>query len=337
MAAGCANLNAGLGARSAGSADAFHRALQQGPPPVLRRPPGPIPHKGHFSTVLQHAVKRIYEHGASALPDHVVHDGGEFVTLLDGFPKAEVHLLALPKESIPGPAALAGDARGHLPMLKRLAAYVAWLLGHLASIRPDLTWRHGVHASPSLQQLHVHIISQDFNSPCMKNKKHFNSFQPPFLVPVDELIAALEQDRPGAAPSPGARVALRLEGQGRAGAQAEAWLRGELRCSGCGAEFGSKFAELKRHLGSCSVPPSASPPCLWRDSSPASPAAQAPEEGGDGSVRASPAGIGLEAADEAAAAPARTPASKRPRGGLHGQRADPKCARSDVVEVPDSE
>lgn len=39
-----------------------------------------------------------------------------------------------------------------------------------------LPCRCGYHAIPSLQPLHIHIISQDFDSPALKKKQHWNSF-----------------------------------------------------------------------------------------------------------------------------------------------------------------
>lgn len=309
-------------------AQAFYDTLRQGSPPMLRRPPGPIPLKGHFSTVLQYAVKQIVDHGVSSMSDYVHHDGGEFVTLFDGYPKAEVHLLALPKDqNISGPQLLAGDPSRHLPMLKRLSAYVAWLLENLATSRPDLTWRHGVHAHPSLLQLHVHVISQDFQSPCMKNKKHWNSFQPPFLVPLDDIIDALEDG----SISPGSRVALALDGKGAAGKQGEAWLRGDMVCRG--VNFGNKFADLKRHLVSCKPPPSASPPRRWSGSSATGEHEEEPVAS-ESSAAGSAIGTGtaFTVAMSGPLAATSIEAAARAAAGPHFKRP-----RVEVIELPDSD
>lgn len=40
----------------------------------------------------------------------------------------------------------------------------------------------GYHAKPSMQRLHLHVISRDFHSPWLKTKKHWNSFNSPFLL-----------------------------------------------------------------------------------------------------------------------------------------------------------
>lgn len=40
----------------------------------------------------------------------------------------------------------------------------------------------GYHAKPSMQRLHLHVISRDFHSPCLKTKKHWNTFNTPYLL-----------------------------------------------------------------------------------------------------------------------------------------------------------
>lgn len=39
----------------------------------------------------------------------------------------------------------------------------------------------GYHISPSMQRLHLHVISTDFNSNYLKTKKHWNSFNTDFF------------------------------------------------------------------------------------------------------------------------------------------------------------
>lgn len=45
----------------------------------------------------------------------------------------------------------------------------------------------GIHSIPSLSNLHIHVMTKDFHSPRLKNKKHYNSFTTKFFVPFDEL------------------------------------------------------------------------------------------------------------------------------------------------------
>ena len=44
---------------------------------------------------------------------------------------------------------------------------------------------------PSMQQLHMHIISEDMNSESLKNKKHWNSFCSEFFVSAVSSLAVV--------------------------------------------------------------------------------------------------------------------------------------------------
>lgn len=237
----------------------FHRSLQEGPPlgPLVPNP-GPMPLAGHFSLVLEQALDRLDKHQASdrSFGKYIVHFTDEFVTFHDGYPKAAIHLLVLPRRvRIAGLGQLTAS---DLPMLRRLGAYVSWVLqtaeGQAGD--PGLGWMHGVHSVPSLKQLHVHIMTLDLCSPCMKNAKHFSSFQPPFLVALDNIIDTLEKSE-----DVSNRFGLRTA--------EEDMKKRSLCCHRCGLDFGRKFAELKRHLSSCASPPRAPwlPPQRWKLSS----------------------------------------------------------------------
>ncbi|KAF2466195.1 HIT-like protein [Lindgomyces ingoldianus] len=84
----------------------------------------------------------------------------------------------------------------------------------------------GVHTHPSMSHLHIHVISVDMHSPCLKHKKHYLSFNSTFFVSLDDF--PLEEDslrfHPGDWPS---------------------W---EMKCWRCGRNFGNKFKALKHHL-----------------------------------------------------------------------------------------
>merc|ERR1712187_1053163 len=102
--------------------------------------------------------------------------------------KSTVHLLVLPRVRI---LSMRDVGYKDLPMLRSLADYLAWMLQGLEQQFPDLRFTHGLHSVPSLRQLHIHVLSRDFLSPCMKNAKHFNSFQNPFFVPLGAVIDTL--------------------------------------------------------------------------------------------------------------------------------------------------
>lgn len=58
---------------------------------------------------------------------------------------------------------------------------------------PSANFKMGFHAIPSLKQLHMHVISDDFNSEFLKSKKHWNSYTTEFFVSTEDFIKLLEQ------------------------------------------------------------------------------------------------------------------------------------------------
>ncbi len=84
----------------------------------------------------------------------------------------------------------------------------------------------GAHTHPSMNHMHIHIMSREMHSPCMKHKKHYLSFNSSFFVDVDEFPLAEDSERfhPGDWPS---------------------W---DMRCWRCGENHQNKFAKLKGHL-----------------------------------------------------------------------------------------
>lgn len=84
----------------------------------------------------------------------------------------------------------------------------------------------GVHTHPSMSHLHIHIFSRDMQSPWLKHKKHYLSFNSSFLVQMRDfpLEKGSERFHPGDWPS---------------------W---NMKCWRCGKNFKNKFAALKVHL-----------------------------------------------------------------------------------------
>ncbi|KAJ6438601.1 aprataxin-like protein [Purpureocillium lavendulum] len=86
----------------------------------------------------------------------------------------------------------------------------------------------GVHAVPSMRHLHIHVLSRDMHSASLKHRKHYNSFNTPFLVDV--------ADFPLAADDP------------RRDPKGHGYLRRDLVCWRCKRNFKNHFKELKEHL-----------------------------------------------------------------------------------------
>ncbi|KAI3399347.1 hypothetical protein diail_7302 [Diaporthe ilicicola] len=84
----------------------------------------------------------------------------------------------------------------------------------------------GIHAHPSMNHLHVHVLSRDMHSDRVKVRKHYNSFTTAFFVPLDDFPLAKDDPRRHQAH----------------------WHERPMVCWRCGRDFGNKFKELKIHL-----------------------------------------------------------------------------------------
>mmetsp|Transcript_30973 Transcript_30973/g.56603 ORF Transcript_30973/g.56603 Transcript_30973/m.56603 type:complete len:295 (-) Transcript_30973:143-1027(-) len=230
------------------TAEEFLQSLRESEKlPPLKPPKDGVPLDGMpFSHGLRVALGRL-DAGDAGVLSHFAHVHRDFVALYDGKPKSSVHLLAMPRIRVEGIRSL---TKHDLPMLERLAAYCTWLQEELSAQFPALTWRHGAHANPSCKQLHIHVMSQDFRSHCMNNKKRWNSFQPPFLVPLQEMMQNLQADC-----QEGALGTLDV-------ASADLLLQSDIQCHSCGWNFGSNFRALQRHLERCQAIESQPPPLV---------------------------------------------------------------------------
>lgn len=181
----------------------------------------------------------------------------------DGYPKSSVHLLVLPRSPFkthlhPFLALNNSDpefltaVRAECAKAKELAAselrrrygkYSAQDQAREAALSdpdadsdaelpPGRDWaasiRVGVHAVPSMANLHIHIISVDRYSESLKHRKHYNSFATPVFVPLEDFPLAEDDVR-------------RWSGR-------EGYLKRDFVCWRCGMEFGKQFKRLKEHL-----------------------------------------------------------------------------------------
>jgi diadenosine tetraphosphate (Ap4A) HIT family hydrolase len=132
------------------------------------------------------------------------------VTIVDKYAKSSAHFLIVPLQRVQC-IPLALEPRAHLALLRALLARARALVRDRGGIvfaaddaeggsidaasraacgetgeggagaaaaapTAERQYRIGLHATPSLSQLHVHVITQDFDSPCLKKKLHWNSF-----------------------------------------------------------------------------------------------------------------------------------------------------------------
>lgn len=206
-----------------------------------------------------------YIANAESLPSSsVVFASPSFVAIHDLYPKATVHCLLLPRsldKSLLHPfdafedAGFLASTRAEAARLKDLVAReLQRLVGEHSvadgprravldgEVEPETDaegrvvlpqgrdWMAevmvGVHARPSMNHLHVHVLSRDMYSASLKVRKHYNSFTTDFFVPLEDFPLAADDPR-----------------RDQAG-----WHEKPMRCWRCGRNFGNRFQELKKHL-----------------------------------------------------------------------------------------
>ncbi|KAG7458900.1 hypothetical protein MATL_G00225630 [Megalops atlanticus] len=200
-------------------------------PPPKQKPHAPEKTEsvGHWSQGLKASMQD---------PEMQVYKDEKVVVIKDKYPKARYHWLVLPWESI---ASLKALRREHSSLLRHMHRVGERMVEQCPDTRPP-RFRLGYHAIPSMSHVHLHVISQDFDSPCLKNKKHWNSFTTDYFIESKErdcsfpsltdVIEMLEKD---------GRVTVK-EG-------ASELLKLPLRCHVCRREL-STIPQLKEHLKS---------------------------------------------------------------------------------------
>ncbi|RKF54753.1 Aprataxin-like protein [Golovinomyces cichoracearum] len=198
----------------------------------------------------------------------VVSYNNEFVVIKDKFPKSSVHMLILPRDTKfsrlhPFEAFEHAEFLASVQLqLKKVKEMVVNEIRNRYGIfslkdaqrqnllregraveseieeddrRQPLTGRNwdaevisGIHARPSMNHLHIHVLSVDRLSDSLKHRKHYNSFTTNFFIPLEDF------------PLPSDDV--------RRFPEREGYLNSELKCWRCGKNFGNKFSNLKKHL-----------------------------------------------------------------------------------------
>ncbi|KAI8966153.1 HIT-like protein [Daldinia sp. FL1419] len=202
-----------------------------------------------------------YTHDPTAFPaSRVIYYNDDFVAINDMYPKSTVHTLLLPRsprsrmhpfDAFEDPSFLA-SVQAETQKLKRLVAkelqrrygrFSALDREREAVLNGQKDWDGdelpkgrdwesellvGIHAHPSMNDLHIHVLAPDMVSECMRHRKHYNSFNTPFLIDVADFPLAKNDPR---------------RHPGKAG-----YMNSDLKCWRCGKNFGSSFKQLKEHL-----------------------------------------------------------------------------------------
>ncbi|OWM81694.1 hypothetical protein CDL15_Pgr007732 [Punica granatum] len=155
----------------------------------------------------------------------------DVVVIKDVYPKAQRHLLVLARtENLDR---LSDVRQEHLDLLRRMHAVgLKWAEKLLQEDDASLVFRLGYHSVPSMRQLHLHVISQDFNSPHLKNKKHWNSFNTAFFRDSVDVIEEVSS-----------KGKATIKGD-------EGLLSMELRCHRCRSAH-PNIPRLKSHITNC--------------------------------------------------------------------------------------
>ncbi|KAH9630440.1 hypothetical protein HF086_016978 [Spodoptera exigua] len=118
-------------------------------------------------------------------PESIVKKSKQVVVIKDKYPKAKIHFLVLPEADINSIYAL---DKSHIGILEEFGKIFEEI-----KKEEKAPLKAGFHAVPSMQRLHMHIISTDMVSPCLKTKQHWNSFTTKFFRPYTEVLEELKE------------------------------------------------------------------------------------------------------------------------------------------------
>ncbi|KAK9894865.1 HIT-like protein, partial [Cystobasidium minutum MCA 4210] len=190
----------------------------------------------------------------SSLPDDILlMHTKQTLTIWDKYPKAKFHFLTLPRLPFIEPGS--GDeltqatldslsallANKHalkvLKILKDASDEVKEQIEDEMLKREGFIWpiSVGFHAIESMSHVHLHVISQDFLSDSLKNKKHWNSFNPShgFFLHLEDMIDWVQNRT--------------LKQHNKSKKAYEELLKSDMQCHKCEDSFPT-IPALKRHL-----------------------------------------------------------------------------------------
>jgi len=233
--------------------------------PKRKAPPSASPpRKSHSRNLFSHrdGLGAYILHPEKYDSTRVIFYDSDFVAIHDLYPKSSVHTLLLPRsekhnllhpfDAFEDPIFLASVRtqvtkltalvakelqRKYGPVSKQDSAREAVLNGEVElaegeEIPQGRNWEKevmvGIHAHPSMNHLHIHVLSRDRFSTCLKHRKHYNSFNTGFFVSMDDFPLGADDER-------------RLT-SGRN------YMEEDMVCWRCGKNFQNKFSNLKDHL-----------------------------------------------------------------------------------------
>lgn len=183
-----------------------------------------------------HRALRVYlkEEISAERKIRIYYRDDDFVVIYDAFPKAKAHLLLIPRPStllgeVQEMCGLNGKHKSELERFHRFAHRVKMEVEK----EKGVVMKMGYHIIPSLTPLHLHIVSEEFESTCLKTKKHWNSFNSDFFVETEKVMSNLEGEE-----------------FNKLKATAKALLKQDLKCNKCAKPM-QNMPGLKKHLVEC--------------------------------------------------------------------------------------
>ena len=172
-----------------------------------------------------------------------VYKDDRFVCIRDKYPKARVHLLLIPI----GIQLLKVQDLIKLPNSLEFLKEMRQLANKIVEEKFPSDCKSkaiiGFHSIQSMNPLHMHIITNDFKSDCLKNKKHWNSFNTPYFVLLHDLIEHLESDLDSGKKDYFSSDKFNLNNTEKL----KEYLNTELKCNACKSKV-KNMPELKKHL-----------------------------------------------------------------------------------------
>ena len=141
---------------------------------------------------LKTANKGYWAHGLQQSlsdKDTIIKKTEHVSVIKDKFPKAKHHYLII-HPTIPSISSLRKE---HITLIKHIIEVGKEIESDINK-DSDIVIKMGFHAIPSMSLLHMHVISNDYDSLCLKHKKHWNSFTSEFFIPADKLLKQLMEN-----------------------------------------------------------------------------------------------------------------------------------------------
>uniref|UniRef100_A0A6A7FQW2 Aprataxin-like isoform X2 n=1 Tax=Hirondellea gigas TaxID=1518452 RepID=A0A6A7FQW2_9CRUS len=160
-------------------------------------------------------------------PNLVVLSDDHIVIMRAKYPKALHHYLVIPRETL---ASLKSAESRHVTLFRHMDERAR---NYIASQNLQISFRYGYHAIPITDQVvHLHAISQDFDSPWLRTKKQWNSYNTEYFIDSTAVLQCL---------SSRGRVVTCSAADGKR------LLEMPIRCHKC-AHQTANMQELKQHL-----------------------------------------------------------------------------------------